>query len=59
MMEDHEDLFTKHAALILVQDLGTDVRTARWKAWCEGPTGYLKRLKKEGLLTQAAQTKDF
>ena len=46
-MEDHEDLFIAHAALILRQDLGTTVAQARWTAWCEGPVGYAKRLVKE------------
>jgi len=46
-MEDQEDLFIKHAALVMQQDLGTTVAQARWIAWCEGPVGYAKRLVKE------------
>jgi hypothetical protein len=46
-MEDQEDTLTKHAALILRQDLGTTVAQALFKAWCEGPVGYAKRLVKE------------
>lgn len=46
-MSDQEDLFIAHAALILRQDLGTTVAQARFKAWCEGPKGYAKRLVKE------------
>lgn len=46
-MEDQENLFIKHTVLILRQDLGTTVAQARFKAWCEGPVGYAKRLAKE------------
>ena len=46
-MEDQEDLFIAHAALILRQDLGTTVAQALFKAWCEGSVGYAKRLAKE------------
>ena len=42
-----EDFFIHHAALILQQELGIKVGEARFKAWCEGPEGYAKRLKTE------------
>lgn len=42
-----EDFFIHHAALILRQELGIKVGEARFKAWCEGPEGYAKRLKAE------------
>ena len=37
------DSFIKHSALIWQQD-GCTVDQARFKAWCEGPEGYKKRL---------------
>lgn len=40
-----DDMFIKHAALILLQELGTKVHEARHKAYCEGPEGYARRLK--------------
>ena len=46
-MITEEDPFIKHAALVMQQDLGTTVAQARFKAWCEGPVGYAKRLVKE------------
>ena len=52
-MEDQEDQFIKHAALIMRQDLGTTVAQARWTAWCEGPEGYAKRLVKEAEMNSA------
>lgn len=44
--KDEEDPFIKHAALIWCQD-GCTVAEARFRAWCEGPEGYNKRLKVE------------
>jgi hypothetical protein len=41
-----EDHFIKHAALIWQQD-GCTVSVARFKAWCEGPTGYAQRVVKQ------------
>lgn len=41
-----DDPFIKHAALIFRQD-GCKVSEARFKAWCEGPEGYAKRLEQE------------
>ena len=41
-----EDPFIKHAALIMRQDKCT-AGDARFRAWCEGPDGYGKRLEKE------------
>lgn len=46
-MEDQEDLFIRHVALIRRQDYVASVAQARWTAWCEGPVGYAKRLVKE------------
>lgn len=46
-MEDQEDLFIEHAALIVRQVLGATVAQARWIAWSEGPEGYAKRLVEE------------
>ena len=40
------DSFIKHAALIWQQD-GCTVDQARFKAWCEGPDGYARRLEEE------------
>lgn len=37
------DQSIKHSALIWQQD-GCTVDQARYKAWCEGPEGYKKRL---------------
>lgn len=44
--KDGGELFIKHAALIWRQD-GCTVGEARFRAWCEGPTGYDARMKKE------------
>lgn len=41
-----EDFFIHHAALIWRAE-GCTVEQARFKAWCEGPEGYAKRLKTE------------
>lgn len=41
-----EDPFTRHAALILLQDKCT-VGEARFKAWCEGPDGFAKRMEQD------------
>lgn len=46
MSIEDEDMFIKHAALILLQDK-CRVHEARFKAWCEGPEGYEDRLKKD------------
>lgn len=40
------DSFIKHAALIWQQD-GCTVDQARFRAWCEGPDGYARRLEEE------------
>lgn len=40
------DSFIKHAALIFQQD-GCTIEQARFKAWCEGPDGYSRRLEEE------------
>lgn len=40
------DPFIKHASLVFQQD-GCTVDEARFKAWCEGPDGYAKRLEQE------------
>lgn len=41
-----EDPFIKHAALIMRQDKCT-VGDARFRAWCEGPDGYSRRLEQD------------
>lgn len=48
-MEAGEDPFIKHSALIWRQD-GCTVDQARFKAWCEGPDGYARRLERNAPL---------
>jgi hypothetical protein len=47
VMDKDEDLFIKHVALIFMQERGTTVGESRFKAWLEGPKGYLGRLTKD------------
>jgi hypothetical protein len=52
------DSFIKHSALIWQQD-GCTVDQARFKAWCEGPEGYKKRLEaQKEYLSQADKETD-
>jgi len=50
-MTIEDDPFLKHASLIFIQE-GCTVEQARFKAWCEGPDGYAKRLEHEHQIQQ-------